>query len=65
MTRPLSLPEHQEIGLQAAWYTFLPSRIVQSASLEFLTDFRERGLEAWTEYLREHEETLARFRAIQ
>ena len=65
MARPLSLPEHQEIGLQAAWYTFLPSRIVQSASLEFLTDFRDRGIEAWTEYLQDHEETLARFRGIQ
>lgn len=57
MPQPLSLKEHAELGLAAAWYTFAPARFLVAEAYEFLQDFRARGVGVWTEYLEEHRET--------
>jgi 2-methylisocitrate lyase-like PEP mutase family enzyme len=49
MDRPLTLAEHAKLGLDAAWYTFLPGRVLEIAGEEFLADFQRRGIEAWTD----------------
>ena len=35
------------MGLNAAWYTFLPDQVLKTAFLEFMQDFAARGLQAW------------------
>src|SRR6266568_5790372 len=39
LPKALSLEEHAEIGLNAAWYTFLPDQVLKAASWEFMQDF--------------------------
>jgi 2-methylisocitrate lyase-like PEP mutase family enzyme len=56
LERALSLPEHAELGLNAAWYTFLPDQAIKLASWEFMRDFAARGLDAWFDFERRHPE---------
>lgn len=54
MSDPLTLEQHSALGLDAAWYTFLPSRILLAASQEFLESFAEEGIAAWLKYKQDH-----------
>ncbi len=56
LDRALSLPEHAELGLNAAWYTFLPDQAIKIASWEFMRDFSARGLDAWFDFEKAHPE---------
>ncbi len=58
MPRPLTLEEHAEIGLDAAWYTFLPNRVQLLAASSFLDEFARRGVAAWDDFLLAHPEPL-------
>lgn len=59
LPRALTLDEHAELGLDAAWYTFLPSRVLMAECLRFMRDFEERGIRTWNEYERDNSELLA------
>ena len=59
LPRALTLDEHQELGLDAAWYTFMPSRVLMAECLRFMTDLNVRGIEAWNEYEAKNGELLA------
>src|SRR5579883_1369689 len=50
LPKPLTLQEHRELGLNAAWYTFLPDQVLKTISWEFMQDFSGRGMEAWFEF---------------
>lgn len=56
MDRPLTLDEHKQLGLDAAWYTFIPSRVVTTAAREFLDDFSNRDINAWVSYSNDHDQ---------
>ncbi len=47
LPRPLSLSEHKALGLNAAWYTFIPDRVLKAASWSFLKNFQKKGIQAW------------------
>ncbi len=50
MDRPLTLEEHAAIGLDAAWYTFLPARYGLAEVYRFLREFESRGIIAWSDW---------------
>ena len=54
LAKPLTLPEHAELGLNVAWYTFLPDRVLKAACWEFMQSFAERGMEAWFDFQASH-----------
>jgi 2,3-dimethylmalate lyase len=54
MDRHLTLEEHKEIGLDAAWYTGMPTQIQAIAATEFLADFQKRGLQALWDFRAAH-----------
>lgn len=56
LPKPLTLEEHRSIGLNAAWYTFLPDQVLKTASLEFMQDFQQRGMEAWFDFQAQHQD---------
>jgi 2-methylisocitrate lyase-like PEP mutase family enzyme len=58
LPQALSLEEHEELGLDAAWFTFMASRVVMAELLRFQRDFEERGVAAWNDYARDNEELL-------
>jgi 2-methylisocitrate lyase-like PEP mutase family enzyme len=55
LPKPLTLEEHRAIGLNAAWYTFLPDQVLKTASWEFMQDFQRRGMEAWFDFQAQHQ----------
>ena len=57
LPRALSLEEHKALGLNAAWYTFLPDRMLKASSWYFLQDFQRRGIAAWQEFQERHPDT--------
>lgn len=59
MPRALSIAEHAALKLDAAWYTFLPSRVLMAECLRFLRDFESQGVDAWTRYEAANRELLA------
>jgi 2-methylisocitrate lyase-like PEP mutase family enzyme len=59
LPQPLSLTEHAALGLDAAWYTFLPSRVLMAACADFMADFGQRGIDAWLDFGRAHAEAVA------
>lgn len=59
LPRALTLDEHAELGLDAAWYTFLPSRVLMAECLRFMRDFHQHGVQAWNEYEQANTELLA------
>lgn len=59
LPRALTLDEHAEIGLDAAWYTFFPSRVLMAECLRFMRDFAERDIHIWNEYEAVNGELLA------
>jgi 2,3-dimethylmalate lyase len=54
LPQALSLEEHAEIGLDAAWYTFLPDQVLKATCWEFMQDFASRGLQAWVDFQAAH-----------
>jgi methylisocitrate lyase len=47
---PMDLEQHAELGLDAAWYTFVPQRVLLKVGEDFLADFQQRGIQAWIDY---------------
>lgn len=54
LPRALTLTEHAELGLDAAWYTFLPSRVLMAQCVRFMRDFQAGGVQAWFDFAAEH-----------
>jgi 2,3-dimethylmalate lyase len=59
LPRALTLAEHAELGLDAAWYTFLPSRVLMAECLRFMRDFAKRDVDSWADYEAANSELLA------
>lgn len=57
LPQALTLEEHAELGLDAAWYTFLPDQVLKTAGWEFMQDFATRGLQAWFDFQAAHPES--------
>ena len=57
LPRALTLEEHKHLGLNAAWYTFIPDRMLKASSWYFLQDFKRRGIAAWHEFQERHPDT--------
>lgn len=62
MAAPLSIAQHKELGLDAAWYTFVPGKIVDVAVYEFLERFLAQDIRAWLSFTEQHDEVLSIFR---
>jgi methylisocitrate lyase len=54
LPKPLTLEEHRELGLDAAWYTFLPDQVLKTIGWEFMQDFGRRGMQAWFDFQADH-----------
>lgn len=57
LPRALTLAEHKALGLNAAWYTFLPDQVLKTAAWRFLEAFRRKDMGAWEEFVRDHPNT--------
>jgi 2-methylisocitrate lyase-like PEP mutase family enzyme len=57
LPQALTLEEHAQLGLNAAWYTFLPDQVLKTAGWEFMQDFAARGLQAWIDFQAAHPES--------
>lgn len=57
LPRALTLAEHKALGLNAAWYTFLPDRVIKAAAWSFVRDFKKKGIAAWYEFLDKYPDT--------
>ena len=60
----MSLPLHEDIGLDIAWFTSELSTILQVASWEYLNAFQKHGTAAWDRFAIEHAEALADVRRL-
>lgn len=54
MPSVLTLDEHRELGLNMAWYTFFPDRVLKVACHDAMRDFWVDGVAAWTELVPKH-----------
>ena len=54
LPRALTLAEHGELGLDAAWYTFLPDQVLKITAWRFLEAFRQKDMRAWYDFLEEN-----------
>jgi len=54
LPRALTLAEHRELGLNAAWYTFLPDLVLKAAAWRFFQDFKKKDVRAWDEFAQAH-----------
>ncbi|HWP24247.1 MAG TPA: isocitrate lyase/PEP mutase family protein [Candidatus Binatia bacterium] len=54
LPRALSLAEHKALGLNAAWYTFLPDQVLKIAAWHFLQAFGQKDIGAWEEFTAAH-----------
>ena len=57
LPRALSLAEHKTLGLNAAWYTFLPDLVLKTSAWAFFQEFNKKGMRAWDEFAAAHPET--------
>ncbi|HET8564002.1 MAG TPA: hypothetical protein VFM35_09040, partial [Candidatus Binatia bacterium] len=57
LPRALTLEEHKALGLNAAWYTFIPDLLLKASAWSFLQAFRRKGIAAWYEFLESHPDT--------
>jgi 2-methylisocitrate lyase-like PEP mutase family enzyme len=57
LPQALTLEDHKTLGLNAAWYTFIPDRMLKASSWYFLQDFQRRGIAAWQEFQELHPDT--------
>jgi 2,3-dimethylmalate lyase len=54
LPRALTLAEHRELGLSAAWYTFLPDQVLKVSAWSFFQEFNKKDMIAWDEFTRAH-----------
>src|SRR6185436_7080306 len=57
LPRALTLAEHKELQLNAAWYTFLPDQVLKIAAWRFLESFKEKDMNAWFEFTNDNPDT--------
>jgi 2,3-dimethylmalate lyase len=51
LPRALTLEEHRDLKLNAAWYTFLPDQVLKASAWAFLQAFKQEGLRAWDKFV--------------
>jgi 2-methylisocitrate lyase-like PEP mutase family enzyme len=51
LPRALTLEEHKELGLNAAWYTFLPDQVLKISAWRFLESFKRKDMRAWYDFV--------------
>jgi 2-methylisocitrate lyase-like PEP mutase family enzyme len=56
LSRILSLKEHLELGLNAAWYSGMGTAVTYAALWDFLQDFQQRELAAWEDFRAAHKD---------
>lgn len=54
LPQALTLAEHKALGLNAAWYTFLPDQVLKTAAWRFLQSFQEKNVSAWYDFLHDN-----------
>ncbi|MBM2806071.1 MAG: Isocitrate lyase/PEP mutase family protein [Deltaproteobacteria bacterium] len=54
LPRALTLAEHKALGLNAAWYTFLPDQVLKTAAWWFFQEFKKKDMRAWDEFILLH-----------
>ena len=57
LSRALTLAEHRDLGLSAAWYTFLPDQVLKVSAWSFFQEFNKKDIVAWDEFRHVHAET--------
>ena len=57
LPRALTLAEHKALGLNAAWYTFLPDQVLKISAWSFFQEFNKKDILAWDEFTKAHTET--------
>jgi 2-methylisocitrate lyase-like PEP mutase family enzyme len=57
LPRALSIEEHEALGLNAAWYTFLPDLVLKTSAWAFFQEFNKKGMRAWDEFAAAHPNT--------
>ena len=57
LPRALSLAEHKTLGLNAAWYTFLPDLVLKTSAWAFFQEFNKKNMRAWDEFAAAHPDT--------
>ena len=57
LPRALTLAEHKALGLNAAWYTFLPDQVLKAAAWSFFQEFQKKDIRAWDEFREGHPAT--------
>ena len=51
LPRALTLAEHRALGLNAAWYTFLPDLVLKTSAWFFFQEFQKKDMRAWDEFM--------------
>ena len=54
LPRALTLAEHKALGLNAAWYTFLPDQVLKTSAWWFFQEFKKKDMRAWDEFVAAH-----------
>jgi 2,3-dimethylmalate lyase len=54
LPKALTLAEHRDLHLSAAWYTFLPDQVLKASAWSFLQAFKKDGIRAWEEFIVTH-----------
>ena len=57
LPRALTLAEHKALGLNAAWYTFLPDQVLKISAWSFFQEFKKKDMRAWDEFVLAHPDT--------
>ena len=57
LPRALTLAEHKALGLNAAWYTFLPDQVLKISAWTFFQKFKQNDVMAWQEFMQAHQGT--------
>ena len=57
LPKALTLAEHRDLHLSAAWYTFLPDQVLKASTWSFLQAFKRDGIRAWEEFIAAHPDT--------
>jgi len=57
LPRALTLAEHKDLQLNAAWYTFLPDQVLKIAAWRFLESFKQKDMNAWFEFASDNPDT--------
>jgi 2,3-dimethylmalate lyase len=51
LPRYLTLEEHRDLGADAAWLPSFTHHVIWAALSDFMTDFQERGIAAWDDFV--------------